>query len=66
MPYQPIALGPHAPKDVQGAIRNVVDEFLRELRFLLTVQDPGQGANPSYSAHGWDSSVSGAVNVEIE
>ena len=49
MPYQPIALPSHVPDELTSLIREIIDPFLGEIRFLLSVQKPDQG--PKGSLH---------------
>ena len=49
MSYQPITLAEHVPVEIVSIIRDVIDPFLTEFRFLLTVQNPIQ--SPKGSLH---------------
>jgi hypothetical protein len=42
MPYQPIPLGGHVTGAAEWLVREVIDPFLSELHFLLTVHRPDQ------------------------
>ena len=47
MPYQEIPLGDHVHGAVKDVVRNSIDRYLREFRFLLTVHHPEQGPQGS-------------------
>ncbi len=47
MPYQQIPLCDHVLGEVKHVVRDVIDPYLSEFRFLLTVQRPDQGPEGS-------------------
>ena len=47
--YQPITLADHIPAELTSLVREIIDPFLAEIRFLLTIQKPDQG--PKGSLH---------------
>lgn len=47
MPYQPIPLADHVTGIAESFVRSVMDRYLSEFRFLLTVQHPDQGPKGS-------------------
>jgi hypothetical protein len=47
LPYQNIPLGDHVRGAVKYVVREVIDPYLYEFRFLLTVQHPEQGPKGS-------------------
>lgn len=47
MPYQPIPLGTHVTGDARKVVRKVIDPYLSEFHYLLTVQHPEQGPKGS-------------------
>lgn len=47
MPYQPIALPEHVSPALVALVKDIIDPFLEEFRFLLTVQKPNQGPKGS-------------------
>lgn len=47
MSYQPINLSSNTPQEITSVIRGIVDPFLEEFHFLLTVQTPDQGPKGS-------------------
>ncbi len=53
MPYQPIRLGEHVTGEAGAVVRQVIDPYLSEFRFLLTVQHSEQGPKDRCSACWW-------------
>ncbi len=49
MPYQPITLPEHVSPALVVFVKDIIDPFLEEFRFLLTIQKPDQG--PKGSLH---------------
>jgi hypothetical protein len=47
LPYQKIRFDRHVSKEIVSLVRDVIDPFLSEFRFLLTVQHPEQGEKGS-------------------
>ena len=47
MPYQPIKLPDHVPSIIAALVEDIIDPFLEDFRFLLTVQKPNQGPKGS-------------------
>ncbi len=47
MAYQAIILADHVPIEIASLVREVIDPFLAEFRFLLTIQKPDQGSKGS-------------------
>jgi hypothetical protein len=47
MPYQPIPLDEDVTGEARAVVRQVIDPYISEFRFLLTVQQPEQGPKGS-------------------